>query len=63
MEAAVLCGDADAEAVDELLKRSFEAAFGRPLCEFFGPRWREFFPYPQIPAVMQRAPVYPSTGD
>ena len=31
--------------------------------EAFGADWEAFFPFPQIPAMARRAPVYPSTRD
>jgi hypothetical protein len=41
----------------------YRQAFGRTLADDFGDDWREFYPFPQIPAMGRRAPVYPSTRD
>ena len=63
MEAAVLLG----AATEEELMFAMESCFGEPfrcqLMDAFNDDWRDFFPFPQIPAVMLRAPVYPSTQD
>jgi hypothetical protein len=45
------------------MDRIFREAFGRCLAEQFGDDWRSFSPFPEIPAVAHRAPVYPSTAD
>ncbi len=37
--------------------------FGVTLADRFGEDWQAFYPFPQIPVVMTRAPVYPSTPD
>ncbi len=63
MEAVVLQGLAPGAAVDELMDERYRQAFGRSLCADFGDNWRAFFPFPQIPAMARRAPVYPSTND
>ncbi len=63
MEAAVLLGLATPEALVASMDRCYKAAYGRGISEEFGADWQEFFPFPQIPAMMQRAPVYPSTRD
>lgn len=63
MEAAVLVGAAPA---DELLTRMdarYAQAFGQPLADAFGADWRDVFPFPQVPAMARRAPVYPTTRD
>lgn len=41
----------------------YREVFGETLADTFGGDWRQFYPFPQIPAVMRRAPVYPSTAD
>ena len=61
LEAAVLSGIAREVDIDQLLADCYRAAFGSPLAEDFGADWRSFYPFPQIPAVGRRAPVYPST--
>jgi len=63
MEAAVLAGAASQEQLTGQMARSYEAAFGRTLEQDFEDDWQDFFPFPQIPAMAKRAPVYPSTKD
>ena len=63
MEAAVLLGFAPQDEVDEAMDSCFREAFGESLMQRFGPDWRDFYPFPQIPAVAARAPVYPSASD
>ncbi|MGB1139643.1 MAG: hypothetical protein ACPG1A_02020 [Halioglobus sp.] len=63
MEAALLAELADEEQIDSLLADCYHAAFGSELGVDFGADWRAFHPFPQIPAVGRRAPVYPSTKD
>jgi hypothetical protein len=63
MEAAALVGEASAAALDSAMERSYLAAFGRSIAADFGREWRDFHPFPEIPAVARRAPVYPSTRD
>ncbi len=63
MEAAVLQGEADSDAIDGLMNAQYQQAFGHGLSSAFGENWRAFFPFPQIPAMTQRAPVDPSTKD
>ncbi len=63
MEAAVLVGEAPAAALDDAMERSYHAAFGRSIAADIGPEWRDCHPFPEIPAVARRAPVYPSTRD
>ena len=50
-------------AVDAAMDACYREAFGRALAEDFGADWRDFYPFPQIPAVARRAPVFPSTSD
>ena len=63
MEAAVLLGLASQEELLEAMDHCYRAAFGHDIVKDFGQDWREFYPFPQIPAVGRRAPVYPSTHD
>lgn len=63
MEAAVLLDRADEAQLQELMARCYAAATGRDLDEEFGEDWRDFFSFPQIPAMGERAPVYPSTRE
>ncbi|MEH6587277.1 MAG: hypothetical protein V7720_12010 [Halioglobus sp.] len=62
-EAAVLTGAASEESLDQDMDRYFREAFGISLGECLEEDWRDFFPFPEIPAVARRAPVYPSTAD
>lgn len=63
MEAAVLLGIEAEEALQSRLAACYLDAFGKSLEADFGPGWRDFYAFPQIPAVARRAPVYPSTKD
>ncbi len=63
MESALLIQVATLEEIDDALAQCYRLAFGRPVAEDFGVDWREFYPFPQIPAMGRRAPVYPSTRD
>jgi hypothetical protein len=63
MEAAVLTGEASSQQLTQQMAASYERIFGRSLAQDFEADWQEFFPFPQIPAMAKRAPVYPSTKD
>jgi len=63
MEAAVLTGEATVQEVTQAMAGVYEEAFGRALAQDFDETWQDFFPFPQIPAMAKRAPVYPSTPD
>ncbi len=63
MEAALLTGLAKPEEIDAGMDDCYQRAFGQSLAEDFGDDWRDFYPFPQIPAAGLRAPVYPSTSD
>jgi len=63
MEAALLLGAASSQELDRAMDDCYRQAFGRTLADDFGMDWREFYPFPQIPAMGRRAPVYPSTHD
>jgi hypothetical protein len=63
MEAAVLAEMASVEDLLLAMGGSYRVAFGRSIEQDFGEDWREFYPFPQIPAMGRRAPVYPSTSD
>jgi hypothetical protein len=63
MEAVLLTGEASAAEVDAAMDACYREAFGRDLDQDFGAGWRDFHPFPQIPAVARRAPVFPSTPD
>lgn len=63
MEAALLSHAADVEELDCAMDVHYQQAFGRTIEEDYGADWRAFYPFPQIPAMGRRAPVYPSTRD
>ena len=63
MEAAVIAGEATEQEVTEAMDACYRDSFGRALAQDFGPDWQDFHPFPQIPAMALRAPVYPSTPD
>lgn len=63
MEAAALLDPGSEERLQEAMDTAYRQVFGRNLESDFGSDWREFYPFPQIPAVGVRAPVYPSTPD
>jgi hypothetical protein len=63
MEAAVLTGSASEGELRSLLEARYREAFERTLEEDLGEGWEFFFPFPQIPAMARRAPVFPSTRD
>ncbi|MEZ5569797.1 MAG: hypothetical protein R3E54_15905 [Halioglobus sp.] len=61
MEAVVIAGIADEARVIALMERCYAENVGRDLVTDFGVDWQAWFPFPQIPAMARRAPVYPST--
>ncbi len=63
MEAAVLVGAATPSELVSRMDACFTAAAGGTLAETLGEDWLEVFPFPQVPAMARRAPVYPSTSD
>ena len=63
MEAALLVSDLTEADLTRAMDVCFEEAFGQSLDAALGEDWRGFYPFPQIPAVAARAPVYPSTKD
>lgn len=63
LEAAVLLGDARPEDLQELMDSAYRAISGESLAARYGDDWQVRYPFPQIPAYMQRAPVTPSTAD
>ena len=63
MEAAELLGINTREDLLIRMDRCYQDTNGRTIDEAFGPDWQEFFPFPQIPAMAKRAPVFPSTSD
>lgn len=63
MEAAVLCEGVEEAALTRAMDACFLQATGQTLADVFGADWRGFYPFPQIPVVTERAPVYPSTKE
>ena len=63
MEAALLLDAASEAQMFAVMERCYRQAFGRDISADFGAHWCAFFPFPQIPAMARRAPVYPSTAD
>jgi hypothetical protein len=63
MEAAVLMAIASEQDIDRILDDCYRTVFGGTIEDDFGEDWRDFYPFPQIPAVGRRAPVYPSTKE
>jgi hypothetical protein len=63
MEAVVRMQLAAESDLDRAMDDCYRRAFGRGLAQDFGEDWRVFYPFPQIPAVARRAPVFPSTSD
>lgn len=63
MESAVVLAIATSDELVDAMERCYQTAYGRGISEDFGADWQAFFPFPQIPAMARRAPVYPSTKD
>lgn len=63
MEAVVLLGTATVDELLQSMNHCYQGAFDQGIAEVFGDDWQELFPFPQIPAMAKRAPVYPSTSD
>jgi hypothetical protein len=63
MEALVITGEYSPQAVQAAMDHSYRTVFGQDLAAALGGDWQTLHPFPQIPAFMRRAPVYPSTSD
>ncbi|MFT5710301.1 MAG: hypothetical protein ACI8QT_000995 [Halioglobus sp.] len=63
MEAMVLSGAATSDDVSSAMEACYLEVFNCSIAQDFEDNWRVFFPFPQIPAMGRRAPVYPSTPD
>ena len=63
MEAVVLLGIATVDELLQSMNHCYQDAFEQGIAEVFGDDWQELFPFPQIPAMARRAPVYPSTHE
>jgi hypothetical protein len=60
METLCLLKIADAQTQTEAMEACYQAAYGSSLGQKWGEDWQQLFPFPQIPAFAERAPVYPS---
>ncbi|MEP0203795.1 MAG: hypothetical protein ABJ084_05965 [Halioglobus sp.] len=63
MEAAVATGEASESALLDAMENAHRQVRGMSIANQLGKDWHQLYPFPQIPAVAQRAPVYPSTRD
>lgn len=63
MEAAALLDAAPIEDILAAMDACYRAAYGCGIAQDFGDQWQDFYPFPQIPAMGKRAPVFPSTSD
>jgi hypothetical protein len=63
MEAAVVTGLATEQEVLEQMGDVYRDLRGGSIGQHLGDDWQHIYPFPQIPAVALRAPVYPSTPD
>jgi hypothetical protein len=63
METAVLLDLVTTDGLLQAMDDAYRGVYGRGVAEDFGKDWQDFFPFPQIPAMGARAPVYPSTSD
>jgi len=63
MEAAVLLDPGSEERLQQAMDVAYRQVNQRGLAQDFGADWSSFFTFPQIPAMAQRAPVYPSTTE
>ena len=61
MEAVALVGELSRDALQAQMDAVYCEINGQGLGASFGEDWRDFFPFPQIPAMGKRAPVFPST--
>jgi hypothetical protein len=63
MEAVVLNGEQTAQRLHADMDAVYREVYDHALADDFGLDWQDFYPFPQIPAVAKRAPVYPSTSE
>ena len=63
MEAVILTSELTVEELRGQMAEVYYSVYGRPIADSFGAQWEAFYPFPQIPAAVRRAPVYPSTAD
>ncbi|MBN7795615.1 hypothetical protein [Parahaliea mediterranea] len=63
MEAVAALDPGSEARLQEAMDVAYRAVNGRDIAADFGDDWRQFYPFPQIPAMARRAPVYPSTAE
>ena len=63
MEALVISGELGAEELQAAMDACYQRVSGESFSAALGDGWTTAYPFPQIPAFMRRAPVYPSTRD
>ncbi len=63
MEALVLVDGANEAELSTAMAHCYLEITGQHFSELFAEDWQAYFPFPQIPAMGQRAPVYPSTSE
>jgi hypothetical protein len=63
MEMLWLLNLVDVEHQTHVMETCYEAVYSSSLAGDWGQDWQQLFPFPQIPAFGQRAPVYSSTND
>lgn len=63
MEAAAILDPGSEARLQAAMDTVYAQVNGRDLVADFGDDWSQLYPFPQIPAVGRRAPVYPSTND
>lgn len=63
MEALAITGECAPDEIQAAMAEHYQAVFGHGIEHAVGEDWSSLCPFPQIPAFMQRAPVYPSTSD
>ena len=63
MEAAAMLEVASSEQLVQAMNECYKVAFGQDITAVFGDNWQDFYPFPQIPAMGKRAPVYPSAPE
>ncbi|MEM1111458.1 MAG: hypothetical protein AAGI11_06080 [Pseudomonadota bacterium] len=62
MEALVLSGETDVHTLRERMAEVYCECFGNTVADDLGADWVSFYPFPQIPALARRAPVFPSAA-
>lgn len=60
MEAQALLVPACEAQLHDTMNGIYQALTGRDLAQDFGRDWQQFYPFPQIPVALKRAPVFSS---